>query len=468
MRLRTYGLLAAVSLLLAAPAAQSQTADTVRLDVASAISEALLVSPEVGAVRARWKFAQARHRFARANRFLTEFEVTTAHAPVPRLSNPNGTPTDELFLDPDVRNDFESYSLFSQVDAKFLQPVYTWGELGGSIAAAGFAADAEEAATTGKREEVALRAAELYYNVLLTEALDRLTKDASADVAKAKQEIERLLAEGAEDVDEADMFEVLITEQEFNRRVVEVRQKKQTARIALRRLLFIDDGAVVDLGGALLEPIAFSLDSLDHYQSIALAHRPEIRQAEAGLAARTSLVSVARSDYYPKFFVGGSAGIRYADGRFRQKSAYHSDRLRGSTLEAGVGLRQKLNFLQTRTKVEQAKAQTSEVANQLVAARQLVLFEVEDAYRNVIVAQAAMTSLQEALRLSKEWLRSEQINFDLDLGNTENLVRAVEANLTLQASAHEATHQYNLATLRLINATGTLEAASKNGTLVDF
>ena len=126
-----------------------------------------------------------------------------------------------------------------------------------------------------------------------------------------------------------------------------------------------------------------------------------------------------------------------------------------------------LNFAQTRAKVEQAKAQRNEVSFQAQAARQLVLFEVEEAYRGLTIAQAALDAQEEALRISKEWLRTEQVNFDLAIGDTENLVRAVRANLTLQAQRHEAVRDYNVAVLRLMKATGTLTRDIASGTLVD-
>ena len=104
---------------------------------------------------------------------------------------------------------------------------------------------------------------------------------------------------------------------------------------------------------------------------------------------------------------------------------------------------------------------------QAEAAQQLILVEVEEAYRRLTIAQATLDAQEASLQLSKEWLRTEQVNFDLDIGNTENLVDAVRTNLELQAARHEAVFQYNVAVLRLLQATGTLRQHVENGTLVD-
>ena len=447
--------------------AHAQPADTVRVTLTTAVARALQISPEVGAVAADRTFAEARERLARSSRFLTEFSATSAHAPGPGLKNRGDTPTDALYLNPDVRNDWGDLRPFTRVEVEALQPIYTWGELGGNIRAARYGVELEAANVREKEMEVALRTGELYYNVLLAEALYRVAREADEAVSKARGEIERLLEEGAEDVDEADRFQVLITEQEILRRRVEAEQSRLTARMALARQLFLPEGVVVAPEEALLTPLDFTPAPLETYQAMALQHRPEVAQATAGLAAREALVQVAQSDYYPKVFLGLSFTFSAIEGRFRQRNPYVSDPFLSRGLKAGIGVRQKLNFLQTHARVEQARAQQDEVRYQAQGARQLILFEVEDAYRRLLTARTNLDARQEALRLSREWLRTEQINFDLDIGNTDNLIKAVQANLELQAAAHEAVQKLNMAVLRLLRAAGVLVDRMQSGILVD-
>ncbi|MEZ4697858.1 MAG: TolC family protein [Rhodothermales bacterium] len=454
--------------LAAVPAvAQDHARDTLKVTAQDAVLRALEASPEMSERAANENYAVARMDLARASRFLTDFTVTTAHAPAPGVTNPNDVPTDQLYLDPAVRNDWNSFHLFNRVEAKLLQPLYTWGELSGSIRAAGAGVAVEEATTAGKAEEVAARTAGLYYDLVLADALERLTGEAGSIVDRAKREIRRLLDEGEEGVDDADLFQVLITEQEFNRRVVEVREKLATARTALRRQLFFADSLTLSPAAESLEMIPFQLDSLTNYQAMALSNRPELQKGRAGLTARSALVSVARSGLYPKLFAGASYSYRYTPDRYRQPNPYIGDKLRGQSLEAGIGVRQNLNFAQTKAKIRQAEAERDEVEFQLDAGRQLVLFEVEQAYRQVRIASAAVEAQEEALRISREWLQTESINFDLDLGDTENLVKAVQANLGLQATRHQTVRDYNVAVIQLLKSTGTLVSAIRGGTLVD-
>jgi outer membrane protein TolC len=436
------------------PSSAQVPADTVRLDLPAVIVRALEVSPDLLAQRARTRFADARLDEARAGRYLPEFKMTTAHAAAPGLTNPNNTPTGQLYLDPSVRNDWQDLRPFNRVDVDFLQPLWTGGQLSGLIGAAEAGRTYEESGLETTREDVVRRAAEMYYLVLRLSELGRVADEATDVLGKAKDEIKQLLADGSPDVSDGDEFAVLITEQEVRAQVAEVREQSRVARMALRRQLMLDDAVVVMTDRVTLQRDFGPLDSLDTYLSLGLRNRPELAQIDAGVAAYSSLVQVARSDYYPKLFWGVSANYSSAAGRYRQRNPYVGDSFLSRSLETGLGMRMNLNFSQTRSRVKQAQATADQAVAQQSAATQLVLFEVEQAYRGVRYRQVAADAAEEALRLSKEWLRLEQVNFDTFGEGVDDLIKAVQANLKQQAARHEAVFKLNMAHLDLIRAIG--------------
>jgi outer membrane protein TolC len=448
--------------------------DTVRVDVGGAIAKALEASPEVGIRQAQRQRAAARSEEARASRFLTDVSLTTAHSFAPSLNIPddNTRPADRLYLNPDVTNDWTPTQLrpFTSMNIVARQPILTWGELSGQIEAARHAVDVEAAEVDVKALEVAARAGEVYYNLLLTQALDRLADRTREVINRAKKELQRLKNEGAEEYEEADLFKLRLTEEEYRRRVTEIKQRMATARSALQRQLFVPEGTVVAVEADDLQPIAFSMhpDSLDYYVELGLRNRPELRQARAGLKARKAQVDVARSDYYPKLGFQATYGYSITlPERPRQRNAFVGDAFRGNSTRTGFGIRMNLNFGQTRARVEQAQAQVNEVRQQQTGAEQLVQFEVEQAYRDLVVAETNVESRDRDVTTTGEWLRTEQINFDLGFGDTENLIEAVRANLEAEARYYEAVKQYNVAVLRLLDATGTLTERVQDGTLLE-
>ena len=102
-------------------------------------------------------------------------------------------------------------------------------------------------------------------------------------------------------------------------------------------------------------------------------YRPEILQAQAGLAATDALIRVARADYYPQAVFGLTLSASGASNRFRQPNPYISDGFRRTSARTGVGV-----ILKTETfdrhvaRVAQAQAQHASAGHLAVAAEQLV------------------------------------------------------------------------------------------------
>lgn len=453
-------------LVLLAPLAAAQPApDTLRVDAASAMRLALDGSPEVAIEASGRAFAAARARQARAARFFTEFTLTTGHALAPGLNRNGSTlPADQLYLDPRVRNDWDDARPYNEFEAEVLQPIFTWGELGGQIRAAEAGVEVEDADVAAKASEVALRTGELYYSLLLADALAAIADESGEALDTARDELQTLLDDGDPSVSDADLFQLRLFEQEYLRQRTEVEQQRALAASALARQL-LRPGLVIE--GERLEPVAVEVGELESWLARGLANRTELRQAAAGLRARNALVEVAKSDYYPKLFVGGRASGRYAEGRTQQGNPFISDGFLGAGLRFGVGVRQNLTFFQTRAKVAQAEAERNEVRFQREAAEQLILFEVEQAYRTLRIAEAALAARTEAVAISGEWLRTEQINFDLALGEVDDLIAAVRADLEGRAAQLEAVENYNVAALRLLAAAGVLVDRLEGGTLFD-
>jgi outer membrane protein TolC len=117
---------------------------------------------------------------------------------------------------------------------------------------------------------------------------------------------------------------------------------------------------------------------------------------------------VEQSNYYPKIGVQASLSQSITlPERPNPDNAFVGDSFMGTGTQTGIGIQQNLNFGQTTAKVEQAKAELEEVEHQQTAARQLVQFEVEEAFRNLVVAKTAFESRDRSTTISGEWLRTD-------------------------------------------------------------
>ena len=450
-----------------------------RIGLADALTRALAVSPEVAAASAAADGSDARYALARASRYLTTFRVETAHSLAPglRIPDDNTFPLTALYLNPGVRDDWGRLRPFNRISVDILQPLWTWGELSGSIDAAKDGARSDRAAVDVARQTVALRLAETYQGLRLARHLDGLARETARIVGGAKNEIQRLVDEGDSTVTSADVYELRLAEQQLRRQATEVRERLATARSALALQLFDDGGAPLAPADTVLVPIPFVRDSLGVYLGDAADQRAEIRQADAGIAARRALVRVARSDLYPKLGLGVTASYSYVYGRPRQRTPYLQDPYLGRPVRPGLGLRQNLAFGQTRARIRQAEAALRQTEALGRGARQLAAFETEEGYRSVVIAEDALSAADTSLAIAREWERDAQIGFDLGLTSARELVRATRARLDADIDRATRVERYNVAVLRLVARTGGLTpeaartlgaaATAADGTLLD-
>ena len=78
--------------------------------------------------------------------------------------------------------------------------------------------------------------------------------------------------------------------------------------------------------------------------------------------------------------------------------------------------------------------------------------------------KAGLAAADSSVRIAGEWLRAEQIDYDLALGEPKTLVAAARADLEARAGRVEAVRRYNLAVLRLLARTGLLaDTAARSG-----
>jgi len=310
----------------------------------------------MGIAQADLDFSEARQDFAESSRFLPRFSAESSHAPAPGLSD-SPLPPNERYLDPGLRNSWDKFRMFNQLTVSLTQPILTWGQITGSVDAARWGSEVSRAGLREQSLAVARRTSELYFAVLLSSELVRLEEETGLLLERAKNEIGRLLDDGAEGVDDADLFDLLITEQDYKRAVVFADRSYQLAVATLGRQLFVPRGVVVIPAERALNPLDFRLDSMTSYLDDSSLWRPEIEKAIAGVAASESLVRVAKSDYLPKLYLSATARIAATPGRSSQPNPYIRDPLVGRGYIAGIGFTQNLNFARSKAKVRQAEAE---------------------------------------------------------------------------------------------------------------
>lgn len=428
--------------------------DTLRLSIHAFIEKGLEESTQLKARQQNVDLAGTRIQEAKASRILPNASANTAHGLVPGVKGTQGNPPGSLYLDPTLRNDWEDWAIFTRAEITAVQPIYTWGAISNAIKAAESGAKAAEAAFQGEMSQYEITLWELYYAKLLAIELSRLVERANSDLRRAERELDKLLEDGDESIEDKDVYEFNIFKYEFAMMADEVNENLNTVN-RIWNLALNNEGDVVYLpDDQFLDALDITFEDIGYYEQRALVSRPEMRQISAVADAAQFGLEVAKAQNYPSFFLGLSASVAVTPNRPKQDNPFIQNRTNFSNLVYGFGFRQNLNFGIMRSRLERSRIQYRQATYTKEAVSDALRLDLNERYKNVMISRSRIDNLANAYDVSNEWLRQEQLDYDLGFGDVKNLVDAVKKNLELEVALKQRTHDFNVNTGRLYRAAG--------------
>lgn len=452
--------LAVLPLLLHSPAkAQNNAApaDTVAISLQEFLVKATAHSRELQARRQLVELARNRNAEARNSRIVPSFNLTTAHGLIPGVKSRDdlGLPSSQLYLDPNLRNDWEDWAFFNQFEITALQPVFTWGAIRNAIRASQAGINVSLFEFEAEEQKLKLQLFQLWQGRLLAIELERITNEAERTIEMAERELVRLFEEGSDEIDDADFYQFEIFKFEFEAQKEEVVRNLEFLERAWAIALGSRETGVVYLpADRFLDPIDAEIEPVETYITNAAAGRPELRQVEAVRDAAGFGVEAQRAQMYPALFIGVTYRYAYAPNRPRQRNPFISNPANTESLTFGLGFRQNLNVLQLQNRNERARLQFRQANYALEAVRDGIELDIADKYKDAQVAQTRLKSIASALDVSRNWLRQEQLDYDIGFGEIPNLIDAFTKNLELEAQQKQYIYDFNVRLARLLNAGG--------------
>lgn len=444
----------------AANAQDSNTSpDTLELGFPEFLELARERSTELQARRQQINVADTRRKEARASRFLPNLQLTTGHGLIPGVKGDDSDFSESaLYLDPELRTDWNDWAVFNRAEVSAIQPIYTWGALGSAIKAATAGVEAASAEYSGQVSDYEINVFQLYQSRLLAGELKQLTDEARSTIRSAERELEKLLEEGSDEIDDADLYQLDIFKHQFEAQVSEIDQNlafiEQAWQLALRDGTTGTAQTVYKPDTPFIDPLLEMPEEQSLYQQTALSQRPEIQRLEAVEQAAGHGLQAARAQRYPALVMGLNYRYAYASNRPRQRNPFISNAANTESLTVGLGIRQNLNFFILESRVERARVQRRQAGYAREAASDGIELDIADKYKNAEIARARMQASRNALDVSRNWLRQEQLDYDIGFGDVDNLVDAVRQNLELEAEYKQRVYDYNMALGRLYKASG--------------
>src|SRR5699024_6240751 len=98
--------------------------DTVKVSLNESVSNGRKHAGQVKAKKQDVRLAGSRVHQVKSKRFLPSFTLDTKHGIIPGVkSNRSDLSPNEYYLDPNLKNDFTNYSIFTRVHIKAIQPI---------------------------------------------------------------------------------------------------------------------------------------------------------------------------------------------------------------------------------------------------------------------------------------------------------------------------------------------------------
>jgi outer membrane protein TolC len=428
--------------------------DTLTVNLQQFIERGIERSGQVAYESRAVDLAENRARQARSQRFFPRIELNTLHGVVPGVKSPQGRPPGQMYLDPNLENDWEDWAIFTRAELNAVQPVYSWGAVTGAIKAAREGARAAEYQFGAVRAEAEVQLFELYFSYLLAMEIERILEDASDQIRQVERQIERMREDGDPALSESDVFKFEIYKSEFQVKRAEVEQSVQSINRIWSYVLQSDNGQVYRPAERFLDPVAFQLESYDYYQSLALSDRPEVRGVAHGIEALRAGADAVRAQQYPILFLGITGSYANTPNRPRQTNPFIINNSNFATAGVGFGIRQNLNFSSMRASIDRADIEYRRVQDLRDAVSDGIILELNEKYQSAAVAEVKLEQTRQALVTARNWVRNEQLDYDLGFGDVENLLEAVQKELELRVQLKQSIFDLNKKIASLYRASG--------------
>ncbi len=417
------------------------------LSLQDCVRLALAEGPQRHRIAADLRLAQAKLEEARAGRW-GQAEYTQI---VGLVNEARGDPV----FSPDEQTDFlDGLGPFTRLELEIRLPLYTFGKLSAALKAAENGLRAERARGEMARAETVLEIKRLYYGLLLSQQLSLVLLDMMDNMDEAIEKTQKRLDADAENVTERDVLRLRIGRSKFAAGVERVRASQRLTRQALARAVGLPLDADFAIADRRLKPVEVAVEDVESFLENSARLRPEWSQIESGIEAQTALVELEEASSYPTFFL--ATGVRYAvaGNRDDQKNVFANDDFNFVEPVGVLGLHWDLNFFSNNAKAAQARA----AKEKLLAERRHAESGLRlDAERSFIAYQRAKATI-DAARAGRKSARGLLVltvsNYDLGIGDAEELFEAYGAYTETSTDYFRAVHDYNVAVAELSRAVG--------------
>ena len=430
-------------LLLFAGAAAAEEPAVLTLDKAIAI--ALERSPMLNSAALGIKEAGHRQEAARADFFPklgTDYSYTKLDEPPEmRFLSTGNSPLQSLVGTNKVEVGPGKLYKFR---AGLVQPLFTGGALTNQYQLEKLGVDVAKARRMIVKEDTILSVKAAYFTVLKAEKMRGVAAQAVAQI-KSHEQVARNFFD-QEMIAKNDLLEAQVRLAQAQQDLIRADNGVEIAKASLNTVLHQDVNTPIEVADTIKDtPVSLALTEC---QTIALQHRPLIKEIDFFIQQAARGIDLAKSGYSPKSFLaynynlqGDQPGV---SGTYFQKAASWdvSVNLQWTFWEWGKTYHQ---VGESRVKMQRAQEARKEIVDGITLEVKSSYLDTEETYKNISVARDAIAQAEENYRIYKE-------RFDQQMSTTTDVLDAQTLLSQARMNYNNALYDYNIDRARLEKA----------------
>ena len=290
-----------------------------------------------------------------------------------------------------------------------------------------------------QENNITLQITQAYLNILLAKEnvlyLQDLLTTSQAQINQAQQQY------NAGSIAKISLIELQAQLANDKYNLVTAQNTQRQNALTLKQLLLLPTGTQFDIVVPDTLMASALTASLEEAQKAALQTRPEVKISQLGVQSAQLDLAKARSGYYPIASVGAILATGYSD---NQDFSYLKQL--DNNFYQQIGLTLNIPIFTKRvnkTNVENAKIEIAQSQLTLTNTKTVLSQQVEQAYINVLNAQAQYDAAVEQLNSSRESLRI--INEELKVGAVNTVDYLTQKNLYVQSLQNYIQAKYSTA-----------------------
>ena len=425
-----------------APASTAATGSLHRFTLPEATAAAMK-NPRVAMARLDAQVAAAREDEADALR-MPRLSATAFVGPSPKASCVN---LDCTVTTP--QNQSLAFSgAFGGASLTVTQPLYTFGKIAAARQAAHAGYRASVALADEQAGDTAVEVARAYWGVKLARTLTWMLDDGLDEITTA------LKSDDGKDMSVQDQQRVAVLIAEAKSQRADAVMAEAQALAGLRALTQRSDA---DVDEAELQVLAAASGYAAEPTS---ADRPQVRAAQAGVAAATAMARLEARQAWPDLAVVAQVGASRAQGIEDPPSIFANDPFNANSGGLALVLRWNVDPWTVAARLARAKLQTARATALASAAAAGASFELTSAVAQVDAAKAKVAATAEGETAGRAWVASILQAQAIGTAEPRDMVDAYLAWFQMRARWAASVTDLNVALVRLGRARGEFHADS--------